>query len=94
MHRFHPFLSGDPPLVCGGADSRHCRSYDFKENVWSVVANLSNVRGNSASSVHPSLGLVVTGGYPDVKAVEAVAADHKVSELMPLPFGVYDHCQV
>ncbi len=51
-----------------------------------------------ASSVHPELGLVMTGGWlnrqTDIRTVEATRDGRNLFKLPQMPFRLHGHCQV
>ncbi len=63
-------LDASHPLVCGGrhSESQHqdylsdCYTYEHRTQAWVGAGSLPFESGNMASSIHPELGIFITGG--------------------------------
>ncbi len=90
-------------MVCGGkqlflSPAASCFAFDYETSTWSGARNLTTKRNDAASSVHPDLGLVVTGGMNGHSAQSSVEAtlegvDFR-TDLAPMPRALERHCQV
>ncbi len=95
---------GRVPLVCGGhvhkrGKSASCYRYSMKGNAWVESGKMSEAKSHLASSIHPELGLVITGGHIHgnrrSSAVESTKDGKHFSRQLPnLPVAVHAHCQV
>ncbi len=94
---------GTAPLACGGTDAKgnrfdSCYKYSPKDRAWTESGWMSVGRSHHASSVHPDLGLVITGGYTSkgrTAAVEFTRDGKHFSKSLPaMPVAMHVHCQV
>ncbi len=89
--------------MCGGSTTNGgvegiCYRYDFKHNEWRAVGRLSKGREFAAASVHPMLGMLITGGkVSDTEfsvTTEYTTDGFEFEELKDLPEDRHMHCQV
>ncbi len=95
---------GTAPLVCGGRDTSgkavdKCFRYSHKTRAWTESGRMQDARLGHAASVHPDLGLVMTGGArtgnKQVGIVETTKDGKHFSRTLPaLPVPNFVHCQV
>ena len=95
--------NGKIPLACGGYDYNAkgpfstCYRYNPKTHSWVVSGEMSEAKYHHASSLHPELGLIITGGYTNkrVRTVESTNDGKHFSKALPaLPVEVHAHGQV
>ncbi len=98
---------GTVPVVCGGyfrlsrkVYSNKCHIYSSATGKWSESpGRLSERKAYLASSMHPDLGMVITGGYlggkRTISTVESTTDGvHFSKELPALPVTMNSHCQL
>ena len=95
---------GTLPIVCGGWNSKGayydaCFRYDTVSKKWSESGWMSaGGKRHAAASVHPELGLVITGGHTGskvIRAVETTKDGRSFSHNIPdMPTPNHAHCQV
>ncbi len=99
-------LAGETlPVSCGGRDrhnrcSDKCYAFNPKTLTWSLRGRMNVRRCNAGASVHPNLGLVITGGFTEnrrrgLASVEATRDGRRFVQLPPLPkHTTHYHCQL
>ncbi len=87
--------------MCGGnvGDGRQCYHYNTTKTVWVTAGRLSSRRRHAAYSVHPALGLLITGGNDGrstlLATVESTTDGVEFKrDYADMPQGTYSHCQV
>ncbi len=75
-----------------------CYTLDLLANVWTQSGVMSWRKSLAGHSIHPELGLVVSGGYVPrtgrLATVEATRDGASFKQLADMPKGVQSHCQV
>ncbi len=92
------------PLLCGGFDgdfknpSDQCYKYSSGSKKWKAVGRMSSGRRLHKASVHPELGLIITGGHDGENLLTTVDSTsdgkHFDHSLPDLPVATENHCQV
>ena len=95
---------GKVPLLCGGQGPKDlqydkCFRYSTKTRAWTESGRMSEGKSHHAASVHPEMGLVITGGWLGggrrTATVEATKdGKHFSKDLPSLPEPLSSHCQV
>ncbi len=91
---------GTVPLFCGGRRGQgnpctnQCYAYNPKTKQWSEAGRMREKRCWPAATVHPVLGLLITGGS-GLSSVENTLDGKRFEKPLPnMPRGVQSHCQV
>ncbi len=93
---------GTLPIICGGnwGSTRYdeCFTFNTKTHAWTESGKMSEKKCCQAASVHPTLGLVMTGGNDGKKNLNTVESTtdgkHFSSALPAMPIDNRHHCQV
>ncbi len=94
---------GSVPLVCGGYDSKgtrksECYKYSHETHIWTLSGRMTEAKSQHAASIHPDLGLIITGGHTGGRVLTTVESTtdgkHFSKSLPAMPIPNYVHCQV
>ena len=91
-------------MLCGGffktwaKANDQCVSYNFANRTWQLAGNMTERRRQPAYSVHPELGLIISGGYDGKKYLASTEATDNGrdfdADFAPMPLANHVHCQV
>jgi len=96
-------LSDGTPIVCGGAEFEEynhtevCSLYDPLTDSWTESGTMLQKRSRMAYYFHPSLGLIMAGGYDEsdiIDGVERTTDGQNFISMPPLPNANKDQCMV